>query len=491
MAAERGGWGGLTGLQKLAVILGVPAGATALYILYRRYRESREERLNFVGEEEMEVEVRVPRAAMKSIIGRRGATIRGLRQETGARIEVEEEEEEGEETLLLISGSPGAVCRAKAAVHRIVAENLPVSEELRVPPRAVGRIIGRGGHTVRGIRRSSGARVLCEPQPGVGAAPLGLIQLWGTRQEVAEAKRLILEKLSEDEGLGAARGPPEPPLGKGWEGESPKDREVTWGDSPGPPPEEEEEETEPDPAVPKFEVPSPDWSFPPEEPLEVRVSARQSPARFWVQVLGQRSLHLQQLTREMRIHYGTGDPGVAPPTLCPGDIVAAPGGEPGAWYRARVLSRNRGGGVQLHYVDSGAEDEVPGEALRALRSDFLSLPFQAMECSLAGLAPTGSGWAPAALEAFDRLTRWPLVAKISRYTPQPTVRLLGENVDVGEELVRLGYAVPCPEEDPPVPVPGEAAPGSPGMRLTQFPINPRNQSSPDGTDTGKEERGSR
>jgi len=66
-----------------------------------------------------------------------------LSQETGARIDVEGDGE-GEETALLISGSPGQVCRAKAAVHRIVTESVPVSEQLCVPQRAVGRIIGTG-----------------------------------------------------------------------------------------------------------------------------------------------------------------------------------------------------------------------------------------------------------------------------------------------------------------------------------------------------------
>lgn len=64
-----------------------------------------------------------------------------LRQETGAHIEVEREDE-GEETVLLISGSPSQVCRAKATVHQIVMESTLVSEQLCVPQRAVGRIIG-------------------------------------------------------------------------------------------------------------------------------------------------------------------------------------------------------------------------------------------------------------------------------------------------------------------------------------------------------------
>lgn len=64
-----------------------------------------------------------------------------LRQETGARIDVQDEDE-GDETTLLISGSPTRVCRAKATIHQIVTESTPVSEELCVPQRAVGRIIG-------------------------------------------------------------------------------------------------------------------------------------------------------------------------------------------------------------------------------------------------------------------------------------------------------------------------------------------------------------
>lgn len=41
MTAERGYWNSLTALQKAALVLGIPAGATVLYILYRRFRESR------------------------------------------------------------------------------------------------------------------------------------------------------------------------------------------------------------------------------------------------------------------------------------------------------------------------------------------------------------------------------------------------------------------------------------------------------------------
>ncbi|NXG86316.1 TDRKH protein, partial [Stercorarius parasiticus] len=481
-----------------------------------------EERLTFVGDEELEIEVQVPRAAVKSIIGRKGATIKKLRQETGARIDVEREEE-GEETVLLISGSPSQVCRAKAAIHQIVTESTPVSEQLCVPQRAVGRIIGRGGETVRGICRSSGAKVLCEREADAGLAPIRVIQLSGTQKEVAAAKKLIMEKLMEEDAFRkelaqstAMRCHRKQPLGSRRELEllpdgAPEPREEdggsSWGEGSLLGQEEVEDESDeleepvagPDAAVPKFEgkgsvcliprgwsemclwavgplgrplwlspgapraspaVPSPDFSFQADEHLEVYVSATENPNHFWVQIVGHRSLQLDKLTAEMGQYYQSCGRAAELSTVQAGDIVAAPYADDGEWYRARVLGTLENGNFDLYYVDFGDNGEAPREALRALRSDFLSLPFQAIECSLAGIVPVGPGWEEAALDAFDRLThcaQWkPLLAKISSYVqsglcPRPNVRLYdirhGENLDIGAELVRLGYAVPAPQEE--------------------------------------------
>ncbi|KAM9514784.1 tudor and KH domain-containing protein isoform 1-T3 [Guaruba guarouba] len=491
MAAARGYWSSVQPLQKAAVLLGLPAGTAVLYILYRRYRESREERQTFVGDEELEVEMRVPRAAVKAIIGRKGATIRKLRQEMGARIDVEGEE--GEEAVLLISGSPVQVCRVKAAVHQIVVESAPVSEQLCVPQRAVSRIIGRGGETVRGICRSSGARVLCERGAGASLCPMRAIQLSGTRKEVEAAKKLIMEKLMEDDvlrrelaqaaearcqrkALLGSRREPEPQPNGALEHEG-----LPWGEdllSLVPSEEvveqeaESEELEEPGAPMPKFEVPSPDFAFDADEHLEVYVSAAESPDRFWMQLVGQRSLQLDKLMAEMRQYYQHHSPAALLCDAQPGDIVAAPFTADGNWYRARVLGPRGNGSLGLHYVDFGDGGEAPRQALRALRSDFLSLPFQAVECSLAGVVPAGAGWEPAALDAFAELSRcatWePLLARIASYgptapCPRPRVRLFamhsGVSLDVGTELVRLGYAMPqlCHGEEE-----EEALRGAPG-----------------------------
>ncbi|KAM8816780.1 tudor and KH domain-containing protein [Rhynchonycteris naso] len=499
MSTERTSWTSLSTLQKIALGLGIPAGAMVAYILYRRYRESREERLTFVGEDDIEIEMRVPQEAVKLIIGRQGANIKQLRKQTGARIDVDTEDV-GDERVLLISGFPVQVCKAKAAIHQILTENAPVSEQLTVPQRSVGRIIGRGGETIRSICKASGAKITCDKDSEGTLLLSRLIKISGTQKEVAAAKHLILEKVSEDEELrkriahsaetrvprkqpisirreevtepGAAGEPvlwrntgtsveqaslleAPPCTGGGGDMAIGKPEEGSWekpnGDS------SEKSGTQTSPEMSMFEIPSPDFSFHADEFLEVYVSASEHPNHFWIQIIGSRSLQLDKLVNEMTQHYENSLPEDL--TVHVGDIVAAPLPTNGSWYRARVLGTLENGNLDLYFVDFGDNGDCPLRDLRALRSDFLSLPFQAIECSLAQIAPAGEQWEEEALDEFDRLTHcadWkPLVAKISSYVQTgistwPKIYLYdtsnGKKLDIGLELVRKGYAVELPED---------------------------------------------
>ncbi|XP_013365397.1 PREDICTED: tudor and KH domain-containing protein isoform X2 [Chinchilla lanigera] len=566
MSTERTSWTSLSTIQKVALGLGIPASAAVAYILYRRYRESREERLTFVGEDDIEIEMRVPREAVKLIIGRQGANIKQLRKQTGARIDVDTEDV-GDERVLLISGFPVQVCKAKAAIHQILTENTPVSEQFSVPQRSVGRIIGRGGETIRSICKASGAKITCDKESEGTLLLSRLIKISGTQKEVAAAKHLILEKVSEDEELrkrishsAEARVPRKQPIsvrreettesgGAGepasWKNASSDSRQAAPLAAPphrgdGDPavvgPKEgsweepsnsfEKTGVQTSPEKPIFEkwkglelspvcrgagvgrgdqgpkqdqglsrihdesvvewdlgqaellsmcllmimlqladggfafiiiVPSPDFSFHADEYLEVYVSASEHPNHFWIQIIGSRSLQLDKLVSEMTQHYEKSLPEDL--TVQVGDIVAAPLSANGSWYRARILGTLENGNLDLYFVDFGDNGDCPLRDLRALRSDFLSLPFQAIECSLARIAPSGEQWEEEALDEFDRLTYcadWkPLVAKISSYVQTgistwPKVYLYdtssGKKLDIGLELVRKGYAVELPED---------------------------------------------
>ncbi|KAF3813401.1 hypothetical protein GH733_018552 [Mirounga leonina] len=494
MSTERTSWTSLSTIQKIALGLGIPASATVAYILYRRYRESREERLTFVGEDDIEIEMRVPQEAVKLIIGRQGANIKQLRKQTGARIDVDTEDV-GDERVLLISGFPVQVCKAKAAIHQILTENTPVSEQLSVPQRSVGRIIGRGGETIRSICKASGAKITCDKESEGTLLLSRLIKISGTQKE-----HLILEKVSEDEELrkriahsAETRVPRKQPISvrreevteSGGAGEpalwknAGTGAELEPATPPGAPPRKGGGDTavvgpegawekpngdsfqksgaQTSPEMSMFEIPSPDFSFHADEFLEVYVSASEHPNHFWIQIIGSRSLQLDKLVSEMTQHYENSLPEDL--TVHVGDIVAAPLPTNGSWYRARVLGTLENGNLDLYFVDFGDNGDCPLKDLRALRSDFLSLPFQAIECSLARIAPSGEQWEEEALDEFDRLTHcadWkPLVAKISSYVQTgistwPKIYLYdtssGKKLDIGLELVRKGYAVELPED---------------------------------------------
>lgn len=141
------------------------------------------------------------------------------------------------------------------------------------------------------------------------------------------------------------------------------------------------------------------------------------------------------------------------PEIQNGDIVAAPFHDDGFWYRAEVLGLSENGMVDLYYVDYGDTWACPKEHLFPLRSDFLSLPFQAVECGLAYVAPNGGKWSSEALDVFDTLVhcaKWkPLLAKIASF-PSPGVshfqiQLYDPSrdpmLDIGQELIRLGLAL--------------------------------------------------
>ncbi|CAL8303564.1 unnamed protein product [Lota lota] len=388
---------------------------------------------------------------------------------------------------LLLRGSPKQILLAKIVLDNLATDCEPATEVLEVPQTAFGRIIGRGGESLKLITQTTGARVVCPRERRQDPEAMGKVTITGTHQEVQQAKEMILEKVRDDttvrrkicqsSALRLKRGPHDLQAPK-CEVVEPQQRVVNHNNNNGPcslKPEElalsllsakpvakegqPEDLASPDSLseVSKFEIPSPDLSFQPDEHLEVYVSASENPSHFWIQILGVRSLQLDKLTEEMSRLYAAGTPSEHMiESIVVGDIVAAPYRAHGTWNRARVLGLHGSGLVDLYYVDFGDNQDLPKDSLRSMRSDFLSLPFQAIECSLAGVQPAEEGWTEAALDDFEKLTycaEWrPLRAKLCSYSHSevctwPSIKLYdnsqGKAVDLGEELIRLGHAVSC------------------------------------------------
>ncbi|GLD63227.1 tudor and KH domain-containing protein [Lates japonicus] len=407
--------------KMVALAAGLSVGATVGYIVYRHISSTN----NSQGPDTEMSKMTLPVEVYRNMSRYQAKFLDMVTQKSGAHVRVLPDSGEPgcKAVCFLLQGSKEQILLARCILENLVTDCEPVTVALEVPQTAFGRIIGRGGGSLKLITRTTGAKVACSKEKVHGPEAKGNVTITGTREEVKQAKELILEKVREDMMVRTKISQSSALRQK---------REVS-----------------------KFEIPSPDLSFQPDEHLEVYVSASENPNHFWIQILGVRSLQLDKLTEEMNRFYNSGSPTEQRvETIVVGDIVAAPYRDHGTWNRARVLGVLGSGLVDLYYVDFGDNGELPRDSLRRMRSDFLSLPFQAIECNLAGVRPKGEVWTEAALDEFDQLTycaSWrPLQAKLCSYSHSeisswPSVKLYvnteGKTVDVGEELIRLGHAV--------------------------------------------------
>ncbi|XP_053330685.1 tudor and KH domain-containing protein isoform X2 [Spea bombifrons] len=470
-------WNNLSAGQKVAVAVGISAGAAMLCVCYARYRGGRVPGKSLPADgENVKHRMKVPRDALKLLVGKEGAIRKRLRKQTDARIEVGRGPDEGGECELLIAGSAAQVYQAKEAVHGIL-QNAVLSVELQLPSRCMPRIIGQGGDRIRAISKSSGAKIQCEQKHGdADVAPTRRIIVSGTKEQV-EAAKILIQKVSEEEENLQQRAAKSSAFrcrrkeiiavkkkdgreaaderAAGQNDRKPgQDKEVAATRNDGSQEQRklsQEDITDATYNVPRFEVPSPDFTFSADEYVDVYVSAMENPEHFWIQILGSRSSQLDKLTTEMTEHYQKQQSSVA--DIQAGDIVAAPFHADKFWYRAKVLGFLENGNVDLYYVDYGDNWATAVENVCPLRSDFLSLPFQAIECSLVGIASLDGQWSETALDVFESLTycaQWkPLLAKISSF-PSPgvspcfLVRLYDLStepiVDIGQQLISQGLA---------------------------------------------------
>ncbi|XP_067137446.1 KH domain-containing protein akap-1-like isoform X2 [Centruroides vittatus] len=131
-----------------------------------------------------------------------------------------------------------------------------------------------------------------------------------------------------------------------------------------------------------------------------------------------------------------------------GVICAAP--VMSGWYRAQVVYVCDGmEECDVKFVDYGGYSRVPISTLRQIRSDFMTLPFQAVECYLANVQPCEEGgvWSVESCATFEELAQGQILqAHVVCYADDniPYVRLFKvqgmSTIFINEELVSRGVA---------------------------------------------------
>jgi far upstream element-binding protein len=104
------------------------------------------------------------------VIGRAGTTIRSLQAQTGANLSIDQNVPDGAPCVITITGNPDAVANAKQQINELISGTAPAGmntmpapggaeKVLKIEQQHVGKIIGKGGETIKGMQNSTGARI--------------------------------------------------------------------------------------------------------------------------------------------------------------------------------------------------------------------------------------------------------------------------------------------------------------------------------------------
>lgn len=156
---------------------------------------------------------------------------------------------------------------------------------------------------------------------------------------------------------------------------------------------------------------------------------------------------LERLNQFMNRCYS--QPGMVPQLPRPlivGVICAAPVME--GWYRAVIVAvSEETDECEIKFVDYGGFSQVPGNLLRQIRSDFMTLPFQAIEVYLANITPLQNEnyFSERAVEILQELTengilQAQVVSRAEDGTPYVHIYQINGNkvTFVNRELVNRG-----------------------------------------------------
>ncbi|MCO5582108.1 hypothetical protein L7F22_035998 [Adiantum nelumboides] len=163
------------------------------------------------SDEQLTIRILCPNARVGSIIGKGGSVIKKMREETGAKIKVEEEVPDSDERIVRISSaefgeSPSQAIQAALGVYQRLVE-LQMDKErdnhsfvvrLLVPSNQIGCLLGKGGSIVTEMRRMTKANIRISPkdEPSKCAEEDDeLVQIMGDQNVVYDALLQIVSRL--------------------------------------------------------------------------------------------------------------------------------------------------------------------------------------------------------------------------------------------------------------------------------------------------------
>ncbi|XP_036327770.1 tudor and KH domain-containing protein homolog [Rhagoletis pomonella] len=414
---------------------------------------------------EIQINFEISNEHIPLCVGRGGANLSSIEQQTRTKIRLKDKNEKYK--ICDITGDANGVKQARSLLLKEIERAPIIKEEIWVPQSVCGKIMGRCGEAMQEICRISLAKVAVDSGGGRsgGAKDRRRILITGNQQQVNIARKLLEEKIEEDEELRRAveevehrreprRSPSNSINSSMYSSQTslsshllPREKMLAARDE--------------------------------EKPMEVYVSAIASPSKFWVQIIGPQSKKLDDMVQSMTDYYSEPENKarhqIQEPYL--GQIVAAIFKYDGKWYRAEIVGilpnqyNPNEVVLDLYFVDYGDSEYVSPHEVFELRTDFLTLRFQAVECFLAGVKSTilndPDTWETQSIQKFEELTQvanWKkLISRAVTYkerqkaivdtaparesSPIPGVELFdlteGVEVNIGHMLISHGFALPA------------------------------------------------
>ncbi|EDV57432.1 tudor and KH domain-containing protein homolog [Drosophila erecta] len=401
------------------------------------------------------------------IMGRGGSNIKLIEEKTLAKIRLRDKD--SGHKFCDINGVPDAVKAARVLLIKEIERAPVVKVELQVPQRLASKLNGRGGELLQEIRSSSLAKLNIDLNGRNGKAKITII---GNQKQVNIARKMLDDQIEEDEELVRSM------------------EEVE---------QRREPRRSPTNSIASSSMYSSQTSLSSHtqprdklmaskgegKPMEVYVSAVASPTKFWVQLIGPQSKKLDSMVHEMTSYYSSAENRAKHVLTAPyvGQIVAAVFKFDEKWYRAEIVDimpnqyNPKEQVIDLYFVDYGDSEYISPADICELRTDFLTLRFQAVECFLANVKSTIQTepitWPKSSIAKFEELTEvahWrKLIARVVTYkerpqattavnsaakegTPLPGVELFdpadNSELNIGDLMITQGFALPLDDSYP-------------------------------------------
>lgn len=146
-----------------------------------------------LNESSYQVEVPIYKKFHKFIIGKGGANIRKIREETQTKIDLPAEGDKND--VITITGKKENVEDAKEKIRKIQdeLENI-ITDEITIPPKFYNSIIGTGGKLIRSIMEDCGGVAIKFPS---AESKSDKVTIRGPKDDVERAKQQLLELTNE------------------------------------------------------------------------------------------------------------------------------------------------------------------------------------------------------------------------------------------------------------------------------------------------------